>query len=185
VSHILVMIANRAKINSTFSLKDLAGSAGRLDVVCRVVLSFQESKTFDTLYLVLRGMNVPISLVLQKDVKKFYTEQEVALDIKSAILGMPSRFSLLNMDYESVLESLSKDHTLVLLEETGSDILSYSLGNDNYAFILGDDKGFLEEQILYMKKICDVSISLGNIPYLSSQVVAILDYVLSKCIEVI
>lgn len=182
MKHVLVLIANRAKTTPDFSLKDLAGSAGRLDVVCRVILTFQDTQIFNQAYVILRGGDPPITLQIKREDTRFKSEQDVAIAIKKALNRESSQFKLIEKDYMDILQDLKNNYDIALLEESGIDILSYNFTVGKYAFILGDDKGFLEEQIINIQKLSDVSISLGAVSYLSSQAIAILDYVISKCL---
>ena len=179
MNNILVMIANRAPKGNKFSFKDLAGSAGRLDVVCRVILSFQNTQIFNEAWIILRGVTPVKTLVIKKEKSNFHTEQEVATEIKNALNMENSKFGILEGDFKKILDILRKEYLIVALDESGTDIFEVNLKGKKYAFILGDDKGFNEEESIYINQIRNLSISLGRKSYLSSQAIAILDFKLN------
>ena len=161
------------------NLKDLPGS-GRLDMVGRIVNSafWLSHDIRRNVKLHLIWPNIYIRFEGNRMRKVSPDERNIAIFIKKA------KENLRNYEYEfhpgifvgkktlkEVLDSLNDK--IYLLTEDGKEI-KFSEG----AFILGDHKGFKNEDLKIIEKYNPTKISLGRKSYLTSHCIVIVNYLL-------
>jgi tRNA (pseudouridine54-N1)-methyltransferase len=87
--------------------------------------------------------------------------------------------------FEEVLEELSEAHPLYLLDPRGRPIGRVELEEDP-VFILGDHLGIPRKQRRFARKLSDCMISLSEVPYFTSQCIAVLHFHLDRlCKEIV
>lgn len=170
-----VVIGHRAVTAPNFSLDDVPGTSGRLDVLLRcVAASFMVSHGIrrDTeAYLLLLGPpDPPRTVWIQGERLRHLNpdERTTAALFKKALALQPSGSAWLQstpgmavskMKLDAVLERL-KGRELILLEEGGQDLHAWK-PSGNPVFILGDDKGFTDSEIAAVRKAGALHLNVG------------------------
>jgi tRNA (pseudouridine54-N1)-methyltransferase len=155
------VIGHLARSDGTFSLNDLPGSGGRMDILCRCVsaslfLSHDMRRNVDC-YLVLYGGPVPPKTVrfsgnlvrsLSPDERSAGALIKKALDIpvgsefRDAAPGVSVR--------KGGLEQLMREHAFAVLDEKGTDLRTTTIIPD--AFLLSDHLNFTDDEELRIKQ---------------------------------
>jgi len=169
-----VITGHKAVTTGNFKLDDIAGGAGRLDILVRCVnsaffLSHDLRKDVE-IYLVLEGgEDAPKTVIFKGSDLRYLNPDERSTSslIRNALLkkvqqGEEIRSSpgvyVTRMSFADVLERLSKVGSFVYLKEDGVDCREYEFP-ENPIFVLGDnyDPTEEEEQLLMSyspDKIC-------------------------------
>jgi tRNA (pseudouridine54-N1)-methyltransferase len=173
----IVVIGHKAKTNGYFSLNDLPGSAGRMDILCRCVssalfISFGMRRDVNVNLLLLgdpepgkiirfEGLNLKylnpderssgslIQKALQKNAIEKYTHSTPGVWIRRG-------------DLKSILSEF-KGRTLLYLREDGEDIREFAREIRDPIFILGDHTGVTEDEEEQILKAGAKIISVGPI----------------------
>jgi tRNA (pseudouridine54-N1)-methyltransferase len=155
---VFAVIGHLAKTTGDFTLNDMPGGAGRMDVLCRCVntsLFLSHDLRRDvTVYLVLLGGTDPPKTVMVSGEKVRYLspdERSAGSLIKKALeIPAPEEFKESTKGVfvrRGGLDRLLKEHEFAVLDEKGTDIAGVEHLPD--AFILSDHMDFsLEEQEL-------------------------------------
>lgn len=166
-------------------IKDDLKKAGRLDIVCNVVVSvfFVSNAMRDDVRLHLifdGGPNNPRHLVLESNPDMPISKKDVAGLIKKMLYKARDSEGLLEIvsgayiekkSFESLVKELDgKGKDVLLLDEKGTDIRDFEL-KGNEVFIIGDQDGFPSEKKKFLKKIDKISV--GPKVLFASQVVVI------------
>ncbi|HIH93575.1 TPA: tRNA (pseudouridine(54)-N(1))-methyltransferase TrmY [Methanosarcina acetivorans] len=184
----IVIIGHKAKTSGDFSLNDLPGSAGRMDILCRCVssalfLSFGMRRDVNV-HLLLLGEPEPGKIIrfeglhlrylnpderssgslIQKALQKTVTEK----DIRSTP-GVWVR----NGDLNTLLASF-EGRTLFYLREDGEDIRGLDREIRDPVFILGDHMGVTEEEEKQLLEAGAKIISVGPISLHSNHCITLL-----------
>jgi tRNA (pseudouridine54-N1)-methyltransferase len=184
----IVIIGHKAKTNGDFSLNDLPGSAGRMDILCRCVscalfLSFGMRRDVN-IHLLLLGEPDPGKIIrfeglhlkylnpderssgslIQKALQKNVTEQ----DIRSTPGVWIRRGSLTS------LLSQFEGRPLLYLREDGKDIREFAHEVRDPVFILGDHTGVTEEEEEELFKAGAKIISVGPISLHSNHCITLI-----------
>jgi tRNA (pseudouridine54-N1)-methyltransferase len=171
-----VIVGHKATTSPNFSLEDIPGTSGRLDILCRgitaaFVLSHGIRKDV-CVYLILLGGEVPKNICLKGETLRHLNPDErttAALLKKALVLEATQEWSMSTSGIfvrtgglERVLQDL-KATRLIYLREDGVDIrkLECSSLSGDAAFIMGDHMGMNpEEEILIEQAVAEV-VSLG------------------------
>lgn len=169
-----IILGHDVPTTADFSLSDLAGGAGRLDVLCRCVnagLFLSHSIRED----------VRIHLVLNDEytvrfdgstAKRLYpNERAVASRIQGALeatadaIGhQPAEVSpgveLYRMDFESTLAAVASDAAVVELHEDGEPLAEASTP-ENPVFVLSDHHDFTDEEAEVLAATADRRLRVG------------------------
>ncbi|MBP2029538.1 tRNA (pseudouridine54-N1)-methyltransferase [Methanohalophilus levihalophilus] len=179
MKHFLI-IGHKAVTSGDYSLNDMPGSAGRMDILCRCVSSAfflsHDLRRDVQIHLLLLGEPHPgryvrfegehvrylspdersagalIKKALQKDVSSFESRSTPGVNTRTATLK------------ELLDEFLEKGCELVYLREDGDDLRSTADFAEDTVFILGDHVGVTEEE---EKLILDAGARLLSIGPLS------------------
>jgi len=156
-----VITGHKAVTTGDFKLDDIAGGAGRLDILVRCVnsaffLSHDLRKDVE-IYLVLEGGDDAPKTVIFKGSELRYLnpdERSTASLIRNALLkkvgpgeeirSSPGVYNT-RMSFADVLERLSKVGSFVYLKEDGTDCREYQFP-ENPVFVLGDNRDLTEEE---------------------------------------
>ncbi len=181
-------VKSHAKTSPDINLKDLPGSAGRLDIVARCInaafwLSYgiRKNVVFHTIlhgepnapvYIRLEGEKLrkvspderSIAIFIGKALKKF--------DEKHEVESTPGIF-VAKKSFEELLEE-NKDKNFYLLDENGEDIEDVEI--ENPFFILGDNVDLLPEEKEIALKYGAKAVSIGKKSYLTSHCISILNW---------
>ena len=171
-----VIVGHKATTNPNFSLEDIPGTSGRLDILCRsVTAAFVISHGIRKdvcVYLVLLGGDVPKTIRLQGETLRHLNpdERTTAALLKKA-LAVPatqewamstSGIFVRTGGLAQVLEDL-KAARLIYLREDGADIRDLVPGAlaGDAAFILGDHTGMTPEEEEMISEAGAEVVSLG------------------------
>lgn len=171
-----VVVGHKATTSPDFSLEDIPGTSGRLDILCRCinasfVLSHGIRKDVNV-YLVLLGGMAPKTLWLKGDELKHLNpdERTTAALLKKALAleavtgwtrSTPGIFVRMGGLAELLLDL--KDKKFVYLREDGQDIRTFNektLKGD-LAFVLGDHTGMAPEEERLIEQAEATVISVG------------------------
>ncbi|WP_292467602.1 tRNA (pseudouridine(54)-N(1))-methyltransferase TrmY [Methanolobus sp.] len=174
-----VIIGHKALTTGDFSLNDLPGSAGRMDILCRCVnsaLFLSHGMRRDiNVYLVLLGDPDPgkvirfngeklkylnpderssgslIKKALERDALKYETQSTPGVWIRRAGL-------------EELLEEFNDaGRDIYYLREDGVNIREYDGLNTDAVFVLGDHMGVTEEEEAIIDKVAKQTLNIGPI----------------------
>lgn len=171
---VFIVKANEAHTDYDFSLKDLPGTSGRIDLICRALNSaFHLSHSFRKnvrVYVTLLGPPSPPKTIRFEGPKlrpKILNPDELSIAkviIKALNAGKNLKGSstkelevlpgvyVSNMTFEDVIRKNIRMN-LYVLEEGGADIMKVKFPRNNVAFILGDHIGLSEEDLKTLEGI--------------------------------
>lgn len=195
MTRFFVLKAGEACTSGDFKLNDLPASSGRLDVVCRCIISslldtgqIRDSTAFIAM---LEGKpNPPIQLKLDGRILEQLPHSEVGVaSVLKKILKEKlntdeehdSQYwqgvSLNKRSYAELLDSFHLPNQLYYLHEKGQDIRTVEIDfkHDNI-FVLGSNKGLSIEDEKPLDRLAAKRISVGPLSYLSSQVITIVQH---------
>ncbi len=155
-----------ARTSGDFSLNDMPGSAGRMDVLCRCINScfFLSHSLRDDVdcYLVLLGEPEPPKTVLIKgsEVKRLNPDERStgALIKKALELPCGDKFRKSTPGFyvrKGGLKSLLEEFEFTLLDENGTDIRD--MQNAPASYLLSDHQNFSEDEISLIENMPKVS----------------------------
>ncbi len=150
-----IIIGHKA-VTTTFSLNDLPGAAGRMDILCRCVNSAlflsHDLRRDVGVYLVLKGDAPPkIIRFCGKEVRYLSPDERSAASLIRKALeknvqafwtGSTPGVSIRKGDLSDLLTELNKK--VIYLREDGNDIRSNKF--DEPLFVLGDHEGMTEDE---------------------------------------
>lgn len=177
---------SKSAVTSGNLIKDDLKKAGRMDIVCNVIISafFVSNAMRDDVkfHLIFDGPpNAPRHLVLESNEEMPISKKNVAGLIKRMLYKSPNSEGLVGIfpgasierkGFESVvkeLDAVGKD--VLLLDEKGKDLRDWKLEGDK-VYIIGDHEGFPKDKARFLKKIDKISV--GPRVLFASQVITIL-----------
>lgn len=186
-------VKSHAITTPKINLKDLPGSAGRMDVLARCInsafwLSYGIRKNV-IFHTILHGEpNPPVYIRIEGERlrKMAPDERNIAIFIKKALERMredkeiestPGVF-VCKKSFKELLEE-NKDKDFYLLTEGGKNIKEVNIGNKPF-FFLGDYKDLKEKEKELLYKYKATPISLGKKSYLSSHCITIINWFLDE-----
>ena len=160
-----VITGHKAVSTADFKLDDIAGGAGRLDILVRCVnsaffLSHNLRKDVEA-YLVLEGGDDPPKTVIFRGDSLRYLnpdERSTSSLIRNALMkkvspGEEVRSSpgvfVTKMSFNDVIDRMSEKGDFVYLKEDGVDCREYDFP-ENPVFVLGDNRDLTEEEEEYL-----------------------------------
>ncbi|MBE6522017.1 MAG: tRNA (pseudouridine(54)-N(1))-methyltransferase TrmY [Thermoplasmata archaeon] len=173
-----VITGHKAVTTGDFKLDDIAGGAGRLDILVRCVnsaffLSHDLRKDVE-IYLVMEGGDdAPKTVIFRGSELRYLNpdERSTASLIRNALLkkvqpgeeirSSPGVYNT-RMSFADVLERLSKVGSFVYLKEDGVDCRDYEFP-ENPIFVLGDNQDPTEEEESILQSYSPDKICIG--PY--------------------
>ncbi len=155
-------------------IKDNLMQAGRMDIVCNVIISAffvsNDIRQDVKLHLIFEGPpNPPVHLIFQYDEKMSISKKDVAGLIKRMLYKCPQEQGKTNevfpgcfvekKSFEALIKELDKDNKNVfLLDERGKDMRDLKL-KGNEVYIIGDQDGFPKDKAKFLKQIEKLSVS--------------------------
>ncbi|MCD6476662.1 MAG: tRNA (pseudouridine(54)-N(1))-methyltransferase TrmY [Candidatus Aenigmarchaeota archaeon] len=189
---IFIIYARKARTDNKFLLKDLAGSGGKMDTVCRFVtsclwVSHGLRRDVD-IYLVLNGPpRPPITIHISgENVKRMDpNERSIAIWIQKSLKGEITKdwkniqegIKVSAKSFQEIIKSLS-DRPMYVLEEKGEYIEDIEI-KENPVFVIGDHLGMPRNEEKFVLRYGE-KISLGKQPYFASTCATILNWILDK-----
>lgn len=192
MSRTFVIVANKA-VTEPFNLNDLAGSAGRMDLVCRFIsqsLFISHGIRRDSVvYAVLKGPPDPVKTlkIVGSEVRYLAPDERniagmINKALRTEVEGGWRRVSpgvyISRTEFDELINELAKTRNLYYLREDGEPVESIEF--DSPVFILGDHTGMSGEDEKTVLSVCRKVVSLGRISYQSDQCVTILNYMLDR-----
>ncbi|MBN2734206.1 MAG: tRNA (pseudouridine(54)-N(1))-methyltransferase TrmY [Methanomicrobiaceae archaeon] len=161
-----LVIGHKASTSGDFSLNDMPGSAGRMDVLCRCINScffLSHSLRHDVeCYLVLLGEPGPSKIVLIKgdEVKYLSPDERSAGSLLKKALDLPCGEKLRESTKgvyvrKGDLKSILNEFEFALLDENGKDIRD--LENVPASYLLSDHQNFTDEEAEMIKDLPKIS----------------------------
>jgi len=190
-----LVIGNKA-VTEPFSLKDLAGSAGRMDIICRCVaqallISHGVRKDSEMYALLLGPPNPPKSIrFVGAEIRHLAPdERNVGGIIRKALsvrCGEEWRRSspgvyVSKKGIRELLEELSERFEIVYLREDGADIREVACDLENPLFVLGDHIGVMEGEERVILEYASRVVSLSPLSLQADQCIVIAHYELDRC----
>ena len=191
-----VIVGHKATTNPNFSLEDIPGTSGRLDILCRsVTAAFVISHGIRKdvcVYLVLLGGEIPKTIQLRGETLRHLNpdERTTAALLKKA-LAVPatqewamstSGIFVRTGGLAQVLDDL-KDVRMIYLREDGLDIRSLGAGAlaGDAAFILGDHTGMTPEEETMISEAGAEVISLGPTSLHADHCIVLMNWFMDTC----
>jgi len=188
MKRVFLVVGHKVRTDGRFSLNDLSGSTGRLDILLRVINSaflLSNGIRRDTeLFLVLNGEpEPPVTIRLEGESLKYLNpdERSTGALIRQALLtereekkevrSTPGIFVSVR-GYEEVVPELRKDRVPVHLHENGTPVREAEIP-ENAFFVLGDKYDLTPEELEALGE--PLTISLGPLPLHTDHCVTILN----------
>lgn len=156
-----VITGHRAATTGHFKLDDIAGGAGRLDILVRCVnsaffLSHNLRKDVEAYLVCMGGDDAPKTIVFKGEELRYLNpdERSTASLIRNALMkpvepGEEVKSSpgvyVTRMSFDDVMDDLSRKGEFVYLKEDGVDCREFELP-ENPIFVLGDNRDLTEEE---------------------------------------
>ncbi len=177
---------SKSAVTAGNMIKDDLMKAGRMDIVCNVIISvfFVSNAMRDDvrLHLIFDGPpSAPRHLVLESNKEMPISKKNVAGLIKRMLYKSPDSEGLLEVFPGALIEKKSFEHLAKELDKDGKDVLLLEgRGKDvrdlklkgNEVFIIGDHDGFPSDKKKFLKKIDGVSV--GPLTLFASQVITVI-----------
>jgi tRNA (pseudouridine54-N1)-methyltransferase len=184
----IIIIGHKAVTSGDFSLNDLPGSAGRMDILCRCVssalfLSFGMRRDVNV-HLLLLGEPEPGKIIRFEGLHLRYLnpdERSSGSLINKALLKNATEQDtrstpgvwIRNGDFKSLLASF-EGRNLLYLREDGEDIRGLAREIRDPVFILGDHTGVTEEEEKQLLEAGAQIVSVGPISLHSNHCITLI-----------
>jgi len=192
-----ILRALKAKTSPDFTLDDLPGSGGRMDLVCRCIsnsLFVAQDMRRDTIFhAVLEGPLLPPKIVsfFGETLRNVAPdERNVASHIQRALeegrdlkLGEEKEISpgikVFKKSFERLIKEKSENSQLIYLNKKGKDMNDFEF-KKNVVIVLGDHIGLPRESEKLLKRLKSEKLSLGPKTYLASHCIVIVHNILDR-----
>jgi tRNA (pseudouridine54-N1)-methyltransferase len=184
-----ILYAKKAVTSPEFSLDDLPGSGGRMDLVARCIcnaLWISHALRRDTcIHVVACGSpKPPVVISFYGDTLRGVSpdERNIAAWIKKVLARKRKNpgIRIRETGFQQLIEELASEGTFFyILHEKGTDIARVKLKEDS-VFVLGDHLGLPRNEEKFVERFEHEKISLGTTSYLASQCITVLHYELDK-----
>ena len=192
-----IVVGHKATTTPNFSLEDIPGTSGRLDILCRAVTAafvISHGIRKDVcVYLVLLGGEIPKTIRLVGETLRHLNpdERTTAALLKKA-LAVPatpewamstSGIFVRTGNLTELLADL-KETKLIYLREDGADISGLDTGSlsDEAAFILGDHTGMTPEEEALIEQAGSRVVSLGSTSLHADHCIVLINWFLDNSI---
>lgn len=169
-----IVLGHDALTTAEFSLDDLAGGAGRLDVLCRCVsaavfLSHDVRRDVEISLVLGDEVTVRIDAAdlryMHPDERNIASLLRNALEKREELIGhVPVEstpgISVSKRGFADVLDGIGDGTTLVQLHEDGDPVVEMEPPAD-VAFVLSDHREFTEEEVGLLDERVDAKLRLG------------------------
>lgn len=172
-----IVLGHTATTDPDFALDDLAGGAGRLDVLCRCVNSaFFLSHAIREAVRVFLVLSDSVTVRLEGSELRYMNPDErniasllrQALETSEEAIGQSEVEStpgiyVSNRGFESVLKAAGREGTIVQLHEDGDPLADIG-PPEHPIFVLSDHQDFTETEATLLESEADHRISVGPKP---------------------
>jgi tRNA (pseudouridine54-N1)-methyltransferase len=161
----IIVKGNKARTAPDFLLKDLPGSGGRMDIMCRclnaaLLISHGIRENVEVLLCLEGPPNSPRCIQVRGDAVKYLSPDERSTAIllqkalKAYVEGEETESTPgIVVSGKAFLECIhERIESVVLLDEEGTDIRGMQLPADDVCFVLGDHLGFTQEEAEALSK---------------------------------
>jgi tRNA (pseudouridine54-N1)-methyltransferase len=169
-----LLVGHDAPTTSDFSLDDIAGGAGRLDVLCRCVNSaffLSHALREDVRAHLVLGDEYTVRFDgasvrrLNPDERSTAALIRTALESREEAIGhqpveTSPGVSIYRMGFEATLDAAARDATLVQLHEDGDPIVDVD-PPENPLFVLSDHNDFTDEEAAHLADRADQRVRVG------------------------
>ncbi|MGB2728591.1 MAG: tRNA (pseudouridine(54)-N(1))-methyltransferase TrmY [Halobacteriota archaeon] len=184
-----ILYTSKAVTSPDFSLDDLPGSGGRMDLVARCICNAlwisHDLRRDSCIHVVACGSpNPPVVISFYGNMLRDVSpdERNIAAWIKKALAKKRKNpgISIRKLSFQQLVEELaSAGNFFYILHEQGRDISEVKLKVDS-VFVLGDHIGLPEKEEKFVAQFEHDKLSLGTTSYLASQCVTVLHYELDN-----
>ncbi len=185
-----ILYAEKASTSPDFSLDDLPGSGGRMDLVARCIcnaLWISHALRRDScIHVVACGSpNPPVVISFYGDTLRGVSpdERNIAAWIKKALSRKRWNPGIIirKISFQQLIEELASEGTFIyILDEKGTDMARLKKLKEDSVFVLGDHLGLPNKEEEFVEQFEHEKISLGTTSYLASQCITVLHYELDK-----
>jgi tRNA (pseudouridine54-N1)-methyltransferase len=191
-----IVVGHKATTSPNFSLEDIPGTSGRLDILCRsVTAAFVISHGIRkdvSVYLLHLGGEIPKTILLKGETLRHLNPDErttAALLKKALALTATPEWSMSTSGIyvrsgglTEILQDI-KAAKIVYLRENGADICSMDQSDlvGESAFILGDHMGMTTDEEGLISNAGAEVISLGPTSLHADQCIVIMNWILDRC----
>ncbi len=190
-----LIVGNKA-VTKPFSLKDLAGSAGRMDIICRCIaqalfISHGIRRDVEVYVLLLGEPDPPKALKIVGSEVRYMAPDErnvggiirkaLSLKVDGSWRRSTPGVYIARKNLINLLEELSKKYNVVYLREDGIDIRDVACKLENPLFVLGDHIGLKEEDERIVMKYAKIVVSVSKYSLQADQCIVIVHYELDRC----
>jgi len=170
-----VIVGHKANTDGNFKLNDMAGGAGRLDVLLRCInsaffLSHGIRRDVEVYLILLGPSKPPVSIRLSGSEIRYLNPDERSTGslIRNALLKAKNSNEVSSSPgiyvsrrgLEDVMETLA-DTQIIYLHESGTCMEEAGLGKENLTFVLGDHMDLTEKEEEIIEKYNPLKVSLG------------------------
>jgi tRNA (pseudouridine54-N1)-methyltransferase len=182
-----ILYASKAVTSPDFSLNDLPGSGGRMDLVARCIgnaLWLSHDLRRDTCIHVVACGSPPVVISFYGNRLRGVSpdERNIAAWIKKTLASTRRNpgITIRKLSFQQLVAELaSEGNCFYILQEKGTDIARINLKEDP-VFVLGDHIGLPMEEEKFVERFEHEKISLGATSYLASQCITMVHYELDR-----
>ncbi|MEA1957523.1 MAG: tRNA (pseudouridine(54)-N(1))-methyltransferase TrmY [Euryarchaeota archaeon] len=184
-----ILYARKAVTSSDFSLDDLPGSGGRMDLIARCICNAlwisHDLRRDACIHIVACGSpNPPVVISFYGDRLRNVSpdERNIAAWIKKVLASKKRNpgIHIRKISFQQLIGELaSEGNFFYILHEKGGDIARVKL-KDKPVFVLGDHIGLPRKEEKFVERFEHEKISLGTTSYLASQCITVLHYEMDK-----
>ena len=190
-----ILFSRKGITSSDFSINDLPGSGGRMDLVCRCINSAlwlsHKLRRDARIFVVLNGSPAPpVTILFEGSGLRRVSpdERNIGAWIKKSLDGKAKNkewikvqegISVSKKSFQDLLKELNGN--FYVLHEKGTFMREVKIKEDPI-FILGDHVGLPQKEEKFALRFNAEKISLGDVSYLASQCISIVHYELDLTI---
>ncbi len=184
-----ILYARKAVTSPNFSLDDLPGSGGRMDLVARCITSAlwisHALRRDSCIHVVAYGRpHPPVVISFYGDSLRdvLPDERNIASWIQKSLVREKRNqgINVRKISFQQLIEELAAEGAFFyLLHEKGRDIRDVELKEDS-VFVLGDHIGLPRKEEKFVERFEHEKVSLGTTSYLASQCITVLHYELDR-----
>ncbi len=180
----IVVLGHRANADGTFTLEDLPGSGGRIDIVVRSIgasffLSRDIRRNVVFYGILMEGATAPKTIMIRGDEVRYLNpdERNIAALIRHALLKPAGpRWTRASpgiyVREGGLAELLPELENIVILREGGADIRAAELPEE-ITFVLSDKEEFRPEELEALRARAVAEVSVGPLSYHTEHAIVI------------